>query len=307
MPLFRDSRPDDRLIRYLLGALPDAETERLDEQSLIDDDFAARLKLAEDDLIDAYVGGTLTGELRDRFESHYLASPRRREKVAFARRFLAAVDRTGSQLHAVPARPVPPRSRTWPFQIALAAAAVLAVTSIVLLTNDARLRRDLRRAEHETADSQSRLDALAGRLQDAQKAAALAQHSHADVPAQPSGGGIALVLLPQTRGVGPVPIVAIAPAAVSVTLDLQAGDRQGDAYAASLRDPATNRIVWRGAASPESRLPGIVNVQLPAALLRTQHYVIELYSSERPTDGSRHPARGGAATFVNSYAFEVVR
>ena len=298
MPLFRDSRPDDRLIRYLLGALPDAETERLDEQSLIDDDFADKLKLAEDDLIDAYVSGTLTGELRDRFESHYLASPRRREKVAFARRFLAAVERAGSHLHAVPAGVASPRSRTWPFRLALAAAAVLAVTSITLLTNDARLRQDLRRTEHETADSRSRLDALAGRLQDAQKAADLARQPHSSAPPPAAGGGIALVLLPQTRGVGPVPIVAIAPTAATVTLDLQIGDRQGSAYAASLRDPATNRIVWRGAASRESRLPDVVSVRLPAALLRAQHYVVELFSTE---------ARRSAAAFADSYAFEVVR
>jgi hypothetical protein len=297
MPLFRDSRPDDQLIRYLLGVLPDAKTERLDEQSLIDDDCADRLKLAEDDLIDAYVSGTLTGELRERFESSYLASPRRREKVAFARRFLAAVDRTGSPLHAVaPAPVVSARSRAWPFRLALAAAGVLAVTSTVLLTNDARLRRDLGQAEHETADARSRVDTLTGRLHDAPKAD-LAAHTRSDAQAPAIGGGVTLVLLPQTRGVGPVPIVAIEPAAVSVTLDLQAADLKSGAYAASLRDPATNRIVWRGAADRAARLPGVVSVRLPAALLHAQHYVIELSASHG----------GAAAAFVNSYAFEVVR
>jgi anti-sigma factor RsiW len=138
MPLFRDSRPDDLLIRYLLGALPDAETERLDEQSLADDDFADRLRAAEDDLIDAYVSGTLTGERRERFESNYLASPRRRDKVAFARRFLAVVDRSSSPLHVVAAArtpAVPEPRRAWTFRMVLAAAAGLMITSSVLLTN----------------------------------------------------------------------------------------------------------------------------------------------------------------------------
>lgn len=298
MPLFRDSRPDDQLIRYLLGVLPDAVTERLDEQGLIDDDFADRLKLAEDDLIDAYVSGTLTGDMRERFESYYLASPRRREKVAFARRFLTAVDRTGSQLHAVAPTPVvSERSRAWPFRLALIAAGVLAVTSTLLLTNDVRLRRDLGQAEHEAADARSRADTLTGRLQDAQKAADLVAHTRSEARAPAIGGGIALVLVPQTRGVGPIPIVAIEPVAVSVTLDLEAADHKHDAFAASLRDPGTNRIVWRGTANPVLRLPGVVSVRLPAALLRAQHYVIELSASPG----------GRAAAFVNSYAFEVVR
>jgi hypothetical protein len=298
MPLFRDSRPDEPLIRYLLGALPDAETERLDEQSLADDDFADKLKLAEDDLIDAYVSGTLTCDLRERFESHYLASPRRRDKVAFARRFLAAVDRTSSQLHAVaPAPAVREPSRAWTFRLALAAAAVLVIMSSVLLTTDARLRRDLRQAESHTADAQSHVNALAARLQDAQKAANLAKQTRADAPAPEPGGGVALVLPPQTRGVGPEPIVAVESAGVSITLGLQSGRRDGDAYAAALRDPATNRIIWRGAGTPSRRILDLVTVRVPAAVLHAQHYVIELSSSHA----------GGVPAFVNSYAFEVVR
>ena len=40
--------PDDRLmIDYLIGALPDQEIERLDELSIADDQFAARLTAAE--------------------------------------------------------------------------------------------------------------------------------------------------------------------------------------------------------------------------------------------------------------------
>jgi len=53
---------DEQVITdYLLGALPEAETERLDELSLTDDDFIRRLKVAENDLVDAYVKGELSG------------------------------------------------------------------------------------------------------------------------------------------------------------------------------------------------------------------------------------------------------
>ena len=47
----------------------------------------------EDDLVDAYVSGRLTGELLKTFESFYLASPHRRAKVIFATQFLRIVER----------------------------------------------------------------------------------------------------------------------------------------------------------------------------------------------------------------------
>jgi hypothetical protein len=108
---------------------------------------------------------------------------------------------------------------------------------------------------------------------------------------------VALVLSPQTRGVGPVPIVAIESVAASVPLDLQTGRPTGDAYAAALRDPATNRVIWRGAATPNGLIHDVVTVRVPAAVFHAQHYVIELSESHA----------GGTPTFVNSYAFEVVR
>ena len=75
------------LHEYLLGTLSEAETERFDESSFTDENFAAALKSAEQDLTDAYIQGELTGATLEKFEAHYLASPLRREKVEFARAF----------------------------------------------------------------------------------------------------------------------------------------------------------------------------------------------------------------------------
>src|SRR5262245_27563546 len=87
---------DQRLVRYLLELLPEDERDRLDEDTIVDDDLAARLRIVEDDLVDAYASGTLAGETRERFESRYMQSPRRRERVRFAGNFLRAVDRAAS-------------------------------------------------------------------------------------------------------------------------------------------------------------------------------------------------------------------
>ena len=77
---------DENLLRqYLLGSLSIADTETCDELSFTDDGFVMRLQAVEDDLVDAYVLGQLSGGESAQFESHYLVSPRRREKVEFAR------------------------------------------------------------------------------------------------------------------------------------------------------------------------------------------------------------------------------
>src|SRR5262249_22639875 len=78
--------PDDStLIRYLLGELPSDQAEPLDEQSIVDDAFVARLDAVEGDLVDAYVRNELSAQTLKRFQSFYLSSPRRVRRVEFAR------------------------------------------------------------------------------------------------------------------------------------------------------------------------------------------------------------------------------
>ncbi len=95
------------IVQYLLGTLPEAETERFDALSVADAEFANELNATEQNLVDAYVEGGLTGATLARFESHYLASPRRREKVEFARAFQTLVERkvAGSRTAGFLSRP----------------------------------------------------------------------------------------------------------------------------------------------------------------------------------------------------------
>lgn len=80
---------EQTLTQYLLGSLPAAETERLDELCLTDDEAAEALQAVEHDLVDAYAQDELTAATRAQFNSHYLTSQLRREKVAFAQTFQA--------------------------------------------------------------------------------------------------------------------------------------------------------------------------------------------------------------------------
>jgi hypothetical protein len=75
------------MTQYLLGLLSEAETDHFDELSITDDEFAEALKAAENELVDAYAQGELADAELKQFESHYPASPLRREKVEFAQTF----------------------------------------------------------------------------------------------------------------------------------------------------------------------------------------------------------------------------
>ena len=90
-----ESEDNNQVItKYLLGSLAEAETERLDELSFTDDVFAEALKSVEKDLVDSFARGELEGEALEKFKSHYLASPLRREKAEFAKAFQIFAERS---------------------------------------------------------------------------------------------------------------------------------------------------------------------------------------------------------------------
>jgi hypothetical protein len=296
----RESPHDDLLIRYLLGSVSEEERERLDEQSIVDDELAARLGVVEDELVDAYARGRLTGDTLERFENVYVLSLSRRrgEKTAFAKRFVAAVDRTadaeGPSRETARSDHVSLRRRPW----SLAAAAVLLLGTSVLVMQNVRAHRELQNAERQVAVANQRADAASSQLEEQQKAAAAARQALADAPGAQPPATVALILLPQTRGADPVPIIAVRSGSSMVPLELTTRAVGASPYNVTLRDPTTNRVVWRSPPiAPQRRRPPVVSVLVPAALLKSQHYAIDLFRL----------VPGAPAEFVDSYAFEVVR
>jgi hypothetical protein len=291
---------DDHLVRYLLGALPADEAERLDERTFVDEELAERLRVVEDDLVDSYAAGTLTGERLQRFESFYLASPRRRSKAAFAKGLHGAIERSTRQPRPVPDT-APPVSRHmgrilwWP----CAAAAALVVATGVLLLQNITLRRELRDSARQVAVADQRATAASQQLSVEQKAAAAAKQALAEARTVQPLAAVALVLLPQTRGVTSVPILVVPTGTASVPLTLALEAAGGSSFEVALRDPATNRTIWRSPSLPPQRVrqTPMVPVSLPAALLKTQHYALDLFELRS----------GTRPEFVSSYAFEVAR
>jgi hypothetical protein len=321
-------RTDGQLVSYLLGQLSDEEVQRLDEASIADDEFVSHLRVVEHDLVDAYVSGTLAGEQLERFESHYLASPRRRENVMFATSFLSAVERAANaQPHTAHDRTLvfpidrgnPRRSSSRPIARAprskitsglVAAAAVLLVACGALLFEVARLRSGLRVSRTESMaqgqrvrDFEQRLSRQTGtqakaasRLEGAGDSDA-ASGSRSAQPAQ-AVHMTALVLPPQTRAVGPVPAVAVSPGADGVAFELQLESNDFPRYQVVLNDPATNRIEWRSGpiSAPSAGFVSSISVSVPARGLKPHHYSLALVG-----------LGASKSEVVGSYTFQVVR
>jgi hypothetical protein len=78
--------------QYLLGELPHDRMKNIEERLLADGEFFEELLVAEEELIDQYLGGTLSKAERALFEKHFLSSPERRQQLRFARAFRRYVD-----------------------------------------------------------------------------------------------------------------------------------------------------------------------------------------------------------------------
>ena len=95
----------DRLIRYLLGgALPEGEQQDIEQRYFGDDAFFEEMDLVEQELIDNYLSGRLTGEHQELFESQYLAVHWRRRRVELIRALDTALRDRGAVDKTLPAQ-----------------------------------------------------------------------------------------------------------------------------------------------------------------------------------------------------------
>lgn len=169
------------LSQYLLGSLPEAEAERLDELSFTDDAFADALQAAEKDLVDAYVQGELTGAALEQFKSYYLASPLRSEKVKFAQAFQVFAEKNvAAQAAEVGTENSDQAATRWKGLGFFSALSVLVVprpalqwsfaaAALALLIAGGWLAFENVRLHQQVSQTQARRDALGQREQELQK------------------------------------------------------------------------------------------------------------------------------------------
>lgn len=313
---------------YLLGALPEDETERFDELSFTDDEFAGALGAAEKDLIDAYARDELSGDELEKFESHYLVSPFRRKKVEFAGAFQIfagrkIVETTGEKLVENPA---PEKSRAGFFSVfnnlmknrllqfgfAAAALLLLIVGGFWLSGN----RRDEAKIEiaaqnppapvepkQENANVENEIASTGNENNPAQKTEkeeankTVAAKQNAQTPKLPKIAVASFVLAPSLRGASQIPNFSISKEIVSIAVRLNLESDDYTTYRVRLADESGSGSLWSsGALRAQGKGDNkALNVQFPAKLLKSQVYSLVVSG-----------VKDGEAEILTNYAFRAV-
>jgi len=289
---------DEQIVQYLLGTLPEEEAERLDELSIVDDEFASRLMAVEDDLVDSYSRNEISGATLERFRSFYLSSAKGKEKTRFAKTLLLREQRSATP-QAAPAklqqvaRPteglsflrnlreffmVPRLTLQW----GLAAAAfVLAAASGFLFLGERHTRDRLEQTQAERAALELRekeeRQANASALEELRR---LRETVSQLEPRRPTSelSIASFILPPPMRSASRLPVLTVPKGTDEVVLHLQLEADDFARYGAALKDPATSQIVWRSTRLMATSGGGgkAVAVALPVLSLKPQNYTLEL-------------------------------
>lgn len=95
---------DLRMRQFLLGELGEDEREELEQLVLVEDGTRDKLLMAEDDLIEEYLEGSLRGKERERFLRQFLSIPHQRNKLRVAKS-LRRFARDEANIETVPIEP----------------------------------------------------------------------------------------------------------------------------------------------------------------------------------------------------------
>jgi hypothetical protein len=277
--------------KYLLGQLPESDTERLDELTITDEGYAERVRAVEHDLVDAFARGELEGIVLEQFRTKYLTTPRRYETVRFARA-LQSLDehpaRRAREAGRAPTTAVA-KSGGWRHLLPNAAALILAVATAWLALANQALRERATSAEFQR-DQQ---------LREAETRSTAGTAPPSTPGGQPPLTVATLVLTPQLRSARQLPTVALSGGGGDVVMHVDLEPVDYPAYDAALVASTGNQVLWRSDRL-SARTVGDrqrIDLRLPAAVLSPQEYLIRV---------SGVPARG-TPEIVGEYRFMLTK
>lgn len=305
-----DNNNQDLLVRYLLGRLDETQQEQVERAHLTDAKWQDHLAIAEDELIDNYVRGALSADDHAAFEAHFLNSPRRHDRVAFARAWQQYVKDSPAQ-PAESQTVAAGRSSRATVWLLLAATVLLAVGGAWLVVDTARLKRELAQSQAERAtlaqseerlrqqvdDERARREVLTQQLNEARLQGADETDRTESSPLSPA---IATFMLAAglTRDASGAQTLNVPRDATQVRLQLlfRPTDPLADStYRAVLRTVEGRDVLRRDGLKAQARGAARI-ITLPAAALADGTYIVTL-------DGR---AAGDYET-VAEYAFTVAR
>jgi hypothetical protein len=319
----------DSIRRYLLGGLSEQEREQVEQRLMADDDLYQRLLLAEDDLIEEYISGTLSERDQANFSRRFLQVPELRQDVRSIMVLRKYALETAPQVpinHSPAAPPFSPFDRLKKFfmrpalGVAFAAALLAAIlVAVWLAAQNSQLRKEVeqlqaRQMSQPTPQPGLREELAAERLRNEQLSAELLrqqellaeesrklqQAQSTLAPKHDSGSGLRAVFAfalgtGAVRESGELKKVSVPPDAreVRIRLDLAAADYRS--YRAVLQTVEGREVFpSRGLRASAGMF---LQLRIPAKLLTPGDYQIRL-SGVSPS---------GEAEEIDSYYFRVLK
>jgi hypothetical protein len=301
---------DEELIaQYLLGDLPEEEQIRVEERAFRDPQYRENIVAVENDLMDEYVRGGLSDRERRQFESRFLASSKRRQKVEFAKALTRVISESVVTEGADLSTPVRASSSWWDafvafwrgphlaLQVSAAAAALTLVISLSwLVAENLRLRSQLAQhqetLERQVAEQRARSEDLTTQLQrereqrerNEEVVRRLQQERVTGKPEEPTqplfaSNVASLVLWPGTaRSAEERPKLVVPQAATRAQLQIRLdGEPEYQQFRVELRTRGGKEI-WsqNRLRAKRLRVGWAVVVNLPASALHTDEYELAL-------------------------------
>jgi hypothetical protein len=329
----RTTQNDHTIIRYLLNELSSEDQERFEADFLGDEDLFEQLRAIEEELIEDYVKGELSGRERQLFERHYLASEQRRAKVNAARQ-LVQVCSLQSSLNADTADQREQGHfflHTWlhsflkqPLALGFGAAAVLLLLiGLALVIERTRLRGQVTIASEERAALARRNEEFERQLADRDQQLEIERQQNLDlqkklgevnnrtlrpasVPALPQTSNDQVVYLALAPGIRDLnktdrAIITTEIKFVELRITLERQERPST-YRAVVKTSEGNREIWseNGLKLGQNRAAQYLVMRVPAdrfSTVKAQYFVITVLGSV---------ARGKRYEEIESYPFEVV-
>jgi type II secretory pathway pseudopilin PulG len=299
-------------MRYLLGKLSDAESAELEERSFVDDRVFDEIETAEDELIDAYVGGSLSSEDRERFESKLLKSARVTERVEFAKLLSKSAP---PQLVGYEQRKTRWRDRLFEnsfiqspaFRGVVIAGFLLAVSIIPALLwmqqrtenrlnlERAAIEQQRQQLAQQLAEQQAKTNQLAADLQTSkaeevrlQRELQATTEELARRAAQPAALASTFLFSNSVRAPGERSGLNVRSTASTIQLKLVLESDDYASYRATLKSPSNDNILTRpGLKSRRSGQSRIIILELPSRNLSPGEYLVSV--SGRAPSGTYEP------------------
>ena len=298
-------------MRYLLGTLSEDERAQLEERYFSDDKEFEEIEIAEEELIDRYVRGELTGADLREFEQTVVRSPRLMERVEFAKLF---ADRLRP---ADPPVVAPVKLRWWErffaagrgSQLALACSAAMVLLAFgVLLFGWRQLHQQSRRLAAQQAALEQRqreLDRQAAELAQRVQPTPTETPAPPQVPQEPApqtGTPLAFTLSPGgTRSTSGPADLRISSGTSEVLLTLNLRDTDYSSYRVILNSPDHKNIFSRSNLKPRVTNKGAtLTFRIPAQQLRQGDYYLSVFGGPGNESVDDYPFRAIPSGLLDS-------